>query len=47
MSDFEKIKKMTDDELKSHLITCDYKGKDFKTEVLNELLKRNTKNDSI
>lgn len=34
------VKSLTELELRSHLITCDYKGKDFKTAVLDELLKR-------
>lgn len=31
---------MTDDELKAHLLTTDYKGREFKALVLDELLKR-------
>lgn len=34
------IKQFTDDELKEYLITCDGKGKEFKEEVLEELLVR-------
>lgn len=34
------IKEMSDTELRSLLITCDYKGKEVKTEALDELLRR-------
>jgi 23S rRNA pseudoU1915 N3-methylase RlmH len=31
---------MSEKELRDHLLTCDYKGKEFKTQALDELLKR-------
>jgi hypothetical protein len=31
---------MTKDELKAHLLTSDYKGIEFKTLVLNEIISR-------
>lgn len=38
--DLKTIKALTVDELRTHLITCDYRGKEFKTLVLDELLER-------
>lgn len=34
------VKSMTDEELRSHLLTLDYKGKDFKALVLQEIINR-------
>ena len=39
----EEVSKMSDEELKSHLLTSDYKGIHFKELVLEELLKRQSK----
>ena len=34
------VKALTEEELKAHLLTCDYRGREFKTLVLDELLER-------
>lgn len=34
------IEDYSNDQLKRELLTCDFKGKDFKLECLNELLSR-------
>jgi hypothetical protein len=34
------VSKMSDADLRDNLITLDYRGKDFKREALNELLRR-------
>ena len=39
-TDKEVISTLTDDQLKNHLITADYKGMKFKELVLEELLNR-------
>lgn len=36
----DNIKNMTDEELRSHLLTCDGKGKSFKALALQELINR-------
>jgi hypothetical protein len=36
----DNIKDMTDEELRSHILTCDYKGKSFKALVLQEIINR-------
>jgi len=42
----EDVSKMSDEELKSHLLTSDYKGIHFKELVLEELLKRQSKKNN-
>lgn len=42
----QEIIKMTDDELRNNLITCDYRGKEFKEKVLAEILRRNQGKDT-
>jgi hypothetical protein len=42
----EDVSKMSDEELRSHLLTSDYKGIHFKKLVLEELLKRQTKKNN-
>lgn len=34
------VDQMTEQELRDLLLTCDYKGKEIKEQVLNELIKR-------
>ena len=38
--------KLSEDELYANLITCDYKGKDFKRAALEELIKREIKENN-